>query len=181
MTYTEILDELKEYLKIPDDDVIDDDFLLGFVQTSVGYVISNYNYYMVDGTLTEIVPTTQAGQLKYYLPKGPAVSLGAVVVGDEVVTTTASLKRTFVKFDEPIASIDVDVEFTYDVGVLPSAVTDGDLQHTVALAAYFYRQADKGLEGVAQISTGVKESGRFFEGIPKYIKDYFQSRKFMRL
>ena len=183
MTLDELVVELKEYLRIDVNDTEDDSYLENFAQAAAGYIASVYRYHIIDETLVSTQQIDPARPNKFYLPRGP-VKGGSVTVVDEegnVVTNPYRLVNSVIYYKEPLPADGQIYTITYDVGVGNGIEHKGDIEHAVALAAWLYRTADKGLEGIDQISTGVKESAKMFSGIPKNITSYFETRQVIRL
>ena len=183
MTLDELVVELKEYLRIDANDTEDDVYLTNFVQAAAGYVASVYRYHVIDETLSATLQLNMGNPTKLYLPRGPVKS-GTVSVTDssgQPVPVTFSTIGNALYFSEPLVQYGQLFTVTYDVGIGTGIEYRGDIEHTVALAAWLYRTADKGLEGIDQISTGVKESAKLFSGIPKNITSYFETRQVIRL
>ncbi len=183
MVIADLITELKEYLRIDAADIEDNVYLQNFCIASAGYIASVYRYHILDETLITKQQYPQSHPFKFYLPHGPTKE-GSVTVQKPDGTEMSEpfrLINDVIVFEEPILYDSGVFTITYDVGIGNGIEHRGDVEHCVALAAWLYRTADKGLEGMDQISTGVKESVKMFNGIPKNITSYFETRQVIRL
>jgi hypothetical protein len=184
MTLNSLVLELKEYLRIDALDMEENAYLSKFCESAAGYIASVYSYHILDTTLVSKQQYVASHPDKFYLPAGPAKD-GTVNIknpdGTNLATPFTLINNTVI-FDTYLEYTAGAFTITFDVGVEHDEIEYyGDIEHCVQLAAWLYRSADKGLEGMEQISTGVKESARMFSGIPRNITAYFETRQVIRL
>jgi len=183
MVIDELLIALKQYLRIPNTDTEEEEYLKSFCEGAAGYISSQYRYNILDTQVVSKKMLTASRRNKIYLPEAPVIEDTVTVIrpdGTPEPTTFNIMDATLI-FDEPILYEYGIFKFSYTSGVLNTPEFQGDIEHCVQLAAWLYRTADKGLEGVDQISTGVKESTKMFSGIPRNITAYFETRQPIRL
>jgi len=183
MILEELLQELKQYLRIEQDDTEQDDYLKSFCEAADGYISAQYNFNIITKPVTSKQMLTASRRNKLYLPKVPVIADSVEITKPDntLETTPFTLIGGAIIFDEPIDYMFGVYTITYSSGTVDSVENRGDIEHCIQLAAWLYRIADKGLEGIDQISTGVKESAKMFAGIPKNITTYFESRQPIRL
>lgn len=181
MTVAELVEELKQYLRIDPTDTDDDIYLTNFVEAAAGYVASVYRYHIVDSTLMVVKQISPSLPYKLYLPRGPVKT--ATIIGEDGNPISASFRviNNTILFDEPQIADGEYLTVNYEVGISNDIESRGDVENVVALAAWLYRTADKGLDGLESISTGVKEGAKMFSGIPMNITQYFETRQVIRL
>ena len=180
MTYDEFVTELKIYLKIKETDLDNDAILLQSVKAASGFIIAYYSYYII----TDVVDLefySTGFEKKFYLNAGPTSSVVAYLNDVEVTNNTLKIIYNTVTFANALGVSGDVIKLTSTVGIDTANVRHmGDLAQATALAAYFYKQADKGLDGVMQYGTDIKESARLYEGIPRAILQHFETRKLYR-
>ena len=181
MNLAEFVTEVKVYLKIKETDVDNDAIITQAASAAAGFILAQYSFYVLDASL---VKETQVdgSYKKFYLDAGPTKSVTPFVNDVEVTDNTVKIFNNVAHFTDTLGQIDDFVKLNYTVGLSLSDVGNlGDVSQACTLAAYFYKQADKGLIGVEQYGTGIKESARLYDGIPRAVLDYFQARKIYRL
>lgn len=180
MTIDDFVTELKVYLKIDDTDITNDGIIKQAAQMAAGYIVANYSYYILNTTVDKEF-FAEDSQAKYYVNAGPTTAVVAYVNDVEVVDNPSKVFNNTVYFDSTLGVVGDHIKLTSTVGIdITKESHKGDFVSAAALAAYLYKQADKGLDGVSQYGTGIKESARLFEGIPKHITSYFETRKVFR-
>ncbi len=180
MTSADFLSNLKVYLKIKDTDVDNDGILQQAVEAASGFLIGTYSYYILEDTKVDEFYIVDLYK-KFYLNAGPVRTLTAYLNNVEVTDNDNKVINNTVYFTDNLGTSGDLAKFEYTLGIDETSVSGkGDLAQATALAAYFYKQADKGLDGVMQYGTGIKESARLYEGIPKSILNYFETRKIFR-
>jgi len=181
MLIEDLLPLLKTYLDISPTDVEYNNRLELVISSAVGYVKSVYDYDVIDYNYSKLLPVLGG---KIYLPDSP-VKVNSVVVKDQdgtVIPTDISVVQNTIYFAESLYRDGQFLLVEYSTGVDYSPTTyNGDAENLVQLAGWLYRTADKGMEGMSQFTTGVKEGVHIYEGIPIQITTYFQSKKLMRL
>lgn len=181
MTKEEFVSEIKVYLKIKDTDIDNDPTITQVADATNGFIIANYSYYIVDATVVQNLQLEGASK-KFWLNSGPAKTVTAELNDTPVMDNTIKLINNIAYFEDAFGVAGDFLKLTSEVGLSATNPQNmGDVAQACALAAYFYKQADKGLDGVMQYGTGIKESARLFEGIPKGITGYFEARKLFRL
>ena len=175
MSLTDLTDALKQYLQIESVDAKQTKYLESFCTTADGYLFSVYNISVLDRQKQMQVVVT-ATRRKFYLPVLPVSSL--VVKVDGVVLGEDNYHNTndYIIFGDSVYG-DVVIEILTGT---PIDAQDGILGHCVQLAAWLYTSSDKSLLGVSAMSSGVKESTKLFEDIPKNITYFLQSVKPIR-
>ena len=181
MTLPEFVTELKIYLKIKETDLDNDAILLQSAKAAAGFIISYYSYYIITDTVIKEFYSIGT-ETKFYLDAGPTTSVTAYLDDVEVTTNSNKLIYNTVTFAGALGATGDVIKLSSTVGIEPelNMAHLGDLAQATALAAYFYKQADKGLDGVMQYGTGIKESARLYEGIPRAILQHFETRKLYR-
>ena len=170
---------LKTYLDIDMTDITADARLETILTTAVGYVKSVYDYDIVDTTYTKTLPVLAN---KIYLPNSPVKADTIVVTDSSGVAIPIMLVQNTLYLPTNLYKTGQLIQVTYTCGVEYAVNTyNGVAENLVQLAGWLYRTADKGMEGMSQFTTGVKEGVHMYEGIPPQITDYFQSKKLMRL
>ena len=181
MILDDFVTELKIYLKIKDTDITNDPILEQSARAADAFVSGMYSYHLLDNTLEKEFYAPDA-ETKFYLDAGPSIS--AVTYIDDVLVTDNDAKviQNVAYYGTAIGGALELVRIDYVVGLDNTKVSHiGDISQACALAAYFYKQADKGLDGVMQYATGIKESARLYEGIPRAILQYFETKRVFRL
>ena len=177
-----LVTELKVYLKIKETDVDNDAILLQAATAAAAYIEANYSYNLIDVERTLEFYALDGLTKKFYLQASPTISVVPYLDDVEVIDNTYKLLNNMLYFSLPLGQEADLIKFIYQVGLQD---TDSnylsDIAQACSLAGYFYKQADKGLVGVEQYGTGIKESARLYEGIPRAVLDYFQMRKLYRL
>ena len=182
MTLDALVTELKVYLKIKETDVDNDAILLQAATAAAAYIEANYSYNLIDAERTKEFYALDGLTKKFYLDAGPTLSVVPYLEDVEVTDGTYKLLNNMVYFELPLGQEADLIKFVYQVGLgVASSNYLGDVAQACSLAGYFYKQADKGLVGVEQYGTGIKESARLYEGIPRAVLDYFQMRKIYRM
>ena len=183
MVIDELLTKLKQYLRIPNTDTEEEAYLKSFCEAASGYISSQYRYNILDKQIVSKQMLTASRRNKIYLPEAPVIESTVSVVRPDGTPEPVSftVMDAILIFDEAILYEYGVFKMQYTSGVQNTPEYQGDIEHCVQLAAWLYRTADKGLEGVDQISTGVKESTKMFSGIPQNITTYFESRQPIRL
>ena len=180
MTIDEFVTELKVYLKIKETDIDNDEILLQSARAAAGFIISYYSYYIITDTINKEF-YYEAATKKFYLDAGPVVTVTAYLDNVEVTDNTSKVLGNTVYYTDNLGVAGEVIKLESLVGVSNTNMAHiGDIAQATALAAYFYKQADKGLDGVMQYGTGIKESARLYEGIPKAILQHFEARKIYR-
>jgi len=181
MNLAEFVTETKVYLKIKETDIDNDAIIEQAASAAAGFILAQYSFYILDASL---VKETQADgpYKKFYLDAGPVKAVTPFVNDVEVTDNTVKIFNNVAYFTNNLGQLNDFVKLNYTVGIdLADIGNIGDVAQACALAGYFYKQADKGLVGVEQYGTGIKESARLYDGIPRAILDYFQARKIYRL
>jgi hypothetical protein len=183
MTVEELLSELKLYLRIDELDTTDDEYLKQFCIAADGFISSLYRFNIITKPVETVQLLSTTRGAKIYLPQVPVVD-GTITItrpDDATEDTPFTLINGVIMFDKPVDYTLGAFKVTYESGVDNSVIYGADIQHCVQLAAWLFRTADKGLEGIDQISTGVKESAKMFAGVPQNIALHFEGRQPIRL
>ncbi len=181
MTLDEFVSEVKIYLKIKETDVDNDEILLQSATAAAGYISAYYSYYIIESTVDKEFYGVDNLTKKFYLDVSPVTAVVPHVNEIEVIDNTYKVLNNTVYFTDALGVSGDLIKLSSTVGVDSTDIHNvADIAQACALAGYFYKQADKGLVGVEQYGTGIKESARLFEGIPKAILDYFQMKKIYR-
>ena len=183
MTIDEFVLELKVYLKIKETDIENDALLKQSAMSATGFIIGAYAYYILADTVSKELVADSNTQQKFYLNAGPTTNVVAYLNDIEVTDNANKTINNIAYFESALGLTNDFIKLTSTVGIDPANTIayGGDLANACALAAYFFKQADKGLDGVMQYGTGIKESARLYEGIPRGITQYFETRNVFRL
>ena len=180
MILAEFVTETKIYLKIKETDIENDAIIEQAASAAAGFILAQYSFYVLDASLIKETQVDGAYK-KFYLDAGPAKTVTPYVNDVEVTDNTVKIFNNVAHFTNALGAADDFVKLGYTVGLTVNNVAhEGDIAQAAALAGYFYKQADKGLVGVEQYGTGIKESARLYDGIPRAILEYFQTRKIYR-
>lgn len=179
MLIDEFVTELKVYLKIEDTDIKDDDIITQAAYAADGFISANYSFHILDSVEVKEEYLTEAIS-KIYLDSGPTTAVTSTELeGVEVTDNDPKVINNVAYFPTDLGVSTDLIKVTSTVGVL---TTDyGTVAQATALAGYFFKQADKGLVGVEQYGTGIKEAARLYEGIPRSILNYFDAKRIFRL
>jgi len=184
MQLDQLAEKLQAYLRIVQPSIDEAEYIKSFCRAASGYITTTYRYNILDKPVTYLTLFTQAQSIRVFLPEIPIKKDTIVVLksdGSQELTDFDIIGGA-IYFKEPILLDSSPYTIQYSSGVDTSSLDFiGDVEHCVQLAAWLYRTADKGLEGIDQISTGVKENTKMFEGIPQNITTYFESRQPIRL